>query len=324
MFFDKKTFNNHFSANNRKNDLNENGHKNYARIVTDPSGVRWGYLAYENVYECINTGRRMNSLLFENHILEQTESALANAGDYSTETGHGVDNVDRLLLVRKGEGNKIRGQSFCRATAQSSGLLYRVRELVSAAGDNSGQPLLTGCVFENTTLVPTVGSFSFRHDPGLSPPQGLNIHSSSDSAEGTTMSASGGLANNLYTYFGVGSTWSNLNRGGTGCELTVIVGGSCDAGLSAGDVLVYRWPAGAATSLLSNTRVFYAASGINQITRNGVVQGSGGATWPSQALSAGGTAYWGVTMDFNVSIGTPGGTMKKLLGGSVERDLSKE
>ncbi len=314
MFFDKSTFQNHFAAQHRNGQSGES----YARIVTDPSGVRWGYLAYENVYECVNTKRRMTPLMLENYILEQTEIGLNNAGDYSTEAGHGRDNVDRMSLVPRKAF--VYGLGYSRFVAQDSGLLYRSRPTISAAADSTSQALIEGCIFQNTTLIPTVGSFSVRHET-TTPGRGLNIHSSVDSAEGYTMSAPTGLANNLYAYMGTGSTWENLGRGGTGCEMTVVVGASCDAGLSAGDIIVYKWNAGP-TSLLGGIRAFYPANAISQITRNGVVQGENGATWPSQSYSAGGTAYWGYICDFNVSIGTVGGTMNRLNNRVVE-DMSK-
>ena len=317
MFFDKSTFLNHFSSQHTPNTAPES----YARIVTDPMGIRWGYLARENVYECMNTRRRMTPLMLENYILEQTEVGLG-VGDYSTEAGHGRSDVDRSSLVPRDAfvygSYRTRGKMI----AQSNAYVYKQRANNDEASTNTAQDLIAGAEFTNSTLIPTVGHFTVYNTGSA---RGIYIISSVDSEEGVTMEAETGYSDTLFQYLSAGETWANLGRGGTGAELTVLVGGSCDVGLSAGDVLVYTWNVEAGSPALGarGTQIRYYATAIDQITRNGVVQGVDGATWPSQNLSAGGTAYWGITVEFNMAIGTPGSTMTTLNTTFVAEDMSK-
>lgn len=308
--FDRSLFLNHFNTGNK------NEPKVYDRISTDPRGVQWGYIAREDVYEEINTGRRLTPLMLENLIMEQTDTALGNQGDYGTEAGHGRSNLRREFLTKDDIrifGTKPdRGRFGNFQTASTS--VYKQRNSTSGGAQEAAQDLITGAVFVNTVDIPTIGYHSVR-DSGQGAP-GLYLHSSVDSPEGLTMGSLTGAADTLEQYFEVGNTWENLNRGGTACILTVIVDGgvagtSADARFSDGDVVEYVWNGSEGRGVASGRQLkfnpVHINSSVDGIRVNGVGvnhTGNTGATWPSQMASAGGTAYWGHNPFFDVAIGT--------------------
>ena len=303
--FDKSLFLNHFNTGNR------NEPSVYETISTDPRGVRWGYVAKENVYEEINTGRRLTPLMLENFILEQTDDALGNAGDYGTEAGHGKSEDGRRNLTERridsGEvqeiGNELDFENFG-VPRDSNTSLYTQRASVSAGAANTAQDLVTGAVFKNTSQLPTVGYASIR--PESSGVKGLILHSSVDSAEGVTMggyttdASPGGVADDLHSYLCEGQTWANTNQGGSGCMLTVRTGVS--GAFDTGTKLQYIWTTANNTPDAQNSIfVRYSTVDIDDII------GPVGATWPGTTLDpVAGTAYWGHNPEFYIQIGQVG------------------
>lgn len=301
--FDKSLFINHF--NNGK----QEEHPVYQSISVDPRGVRWGYIAKENVYEEINTGRRLTPLMLENFILEQTDTALGDGGDYGTEAGHGSSKLPRSLLTPKDIrqfGEKLDFENFG-APRDDNTSLYTQRASVSTNAANTAQDLVTGAVFKNTSQLPTVGYVSIR--PVTSGVKGMILHSSVDSAEGVTFAAGesggyttdaspGGVATDLHSYLCEGQTWANTNQGGSGCVLTVRTGVS--GAFSPGSEIKYTWNA-ASNSPDAQNSIFLRYS-LNDIDET---VGPVGATWPGTTLDpVAGTAYWGHNPEFYIQIGS--------------------
>jgi len=301
--FDKSLFINHFNTGNQSEPTV------YETINIDPRGVRWGYIAKENVYEEINTGRRLTPLMLENFILEQTDAALGNdggndGGDYGTEAGHGSSKLPRSLLTPKDIrqfGEKLDFENFG-APRDSNVSLYTQRASVSAGAANAAQDLVTGAIFKNTSQLPTVGYVSIR--PQTSGVQGMILHSSVDSLEGVTMggyttdASPGGVATDLHSYLCEGTTWINTNQGGSGCALTVRTGIS--GAFNPGTELQYVWNTAADTPDAQNSIfVRYSTVDIDEIV------GPVGTTWPGATLDpVAGTAYWGHNPEFYIQIGS--------------------
>jgi hypothetical protein len=300
--FDKSLFINHFNTGDR------GVSSRYQTINVDPRGVRWGYIAQENVYEEINTGRRLTPLMLENFILEQTDEALGNAGDYGTEAGHGKSEDGRRNLTERrvdpGEtqdkGLVLDFENF--GVPQDSNVtLYTQRASVSVNAANSAQALVTGAQFRNTSQLPTVGYVSIRpHSSGV---KGMILHSSVDSAEGVTMggyttdASPGGVATDLHSYLCEGQTWANTNQGGSGCIMTVRTGVS--GAFSAGTEIKYIWDTADDTPDAQNS-IFVRYSTVDI---DGII-GPVGATWPGTTLDpVAGTAYWGHNPEFYIQIG---------------------
>lgn len=296
--FDKSLFINHFNTGNQSEPTV------YETINIDPRGVRWGYIAKENVYEEINTGRRLTPLMLENFILEQTDSALGNDGDYGTEAGHGSSKLGRNKLTLKDIrqfGQKLDFENFG-APRDNNTTLYTQRASVSTNAANTAQDLVTGAVFKNTSQLPTVGYVSIR--PESSGVKGMIIHSSVDSDEGVTFGgyttdvSPGGVATDLHSYLCEGTTWINTNQGGSGCTLTVRTGVS--GAFNPGTELQYVWNAAADTPDAQNSIfVRYSTVDIDNIV------GPAGCTWPGTTLDpVAGTAYWGHNPEFYIQIGS--------------------
>lgn len=108
--FDRQLFLSHFGA--RQNGANNA--QNFDKVVVDSQGVKWGFNQRKGIYENLNTGQRMNSILFENTNL----SNAAAASDASS--GWGVSNRSsdvntpeiQALLTKKGSS---RGKDFRRS-----------------------------------------------------------------------------------------------------------------------------------------------------------------------------------------------------------------
>jgi len=113
--FDKKLFLSHHT--NRQNTPRG---ANFDKVVVDSQGMRWGFDARKGIYENLNTGQRMNSVLFENTNLSNATSSAAAAGDSSS--GWGVSNRSSdvntpEVQARLTQRGTTRGKSFRQAEA---------------------------------------------------------------------------------------------------------------------------------------------------------------------------------------------------------------
>lgn len=111
--FDKKLFLSHHT--NRQNTPRG---ANFDKVVVDSQGMRWGFDARKGIYENLNTGQKMNSVLFENTNLSNATSSAAAAGDASS--GWGVSNRSSDVntpeaQARLTQRGTTRGQSFRQA-----------------------------------------------------------------------------------------------------------------------------------------------------------------------------------------------------------------
>ena len=68
--FDRQLFLSHFGA--RQNGANNA--QNFDKVVVDSQGAKWGFNQRKGIYENLNTGQRMNSILFENTNLSNATS----------------------------------------------------------------------------------------------------------------------------------------------------------------------------------------------------------------------------------------------------------